>query len=195
MKKANRYRSSILSIVIFTGTLFALTYLTNPDLPAWSFMLTTLANGLCTGATLNYTLIHVLHLTPLSTHFIISSLMTTFRGFGASFGSAVGGGVFARGLSRAFRDGCAARGLVVDEDLLEQVLGSPVLVGQLQGEWHEVAKEAYVGGLNALWIFSCIVALAAVFLQAGTGWKGIGDRERDEVIENENERDEEDSVQ
>ena len=133
-------------------------------------MMLIFANGLCTGAALNYQLVHILHLTPPSTHFITTSLMTTFRGFGASFGSAIGGGIFARALSSSFSELRDSYGLPRDEKLLSKLLGSPVTVGSLQGIDKEIAVQSYVTALVGLFTAGTVIALGAAVMQSGTGW-------------------------
>ena len=157
-------------IVLFAVTVFVISRISTPDSPVALYMLAILANGLCTGAALNYTLVHLLHLTLPSTHFIMTSLMTTFRGFGASFGSAIGGGIFARALTSSFQDLRDSCGLPPDDALLEKLLGSPAIVGSLQGVDKEIAVESYVHALTALFTAGGVFCVAAVALQAGTGW-------------------------
>ena len=140
------------------------------------------ANGLCTGASLNYSLVHILHLTTPSAHFIVTSLMTTFRGFGASFGSAIGGGIFARALTASFVGLREACGLPPDNNLLEKLLGSPAIVGALEGVDKEIAIESYVQALTSLFTAGAIFCIAAVVLQAGTGWTAS----KQDLDENEN---------
>lgn len=135
-------------------------------------MLVPFGNGLCTGAALNYTLVHSLHITPAATHFIISSLVTTFRGFGASFGSAVGGGIFARALTAAFYEMSEKRGLERDGELLRKLLGTPAIIGTLEGVWKEVAVESFVAAFRSLFVAGGCLALGFVVVQAGTGWNG-----------------------
>ena len=52
----------------------------------WVLVLAVFLNGLATGGALNYTLAHLLHLSHKDTHYITTSLLGTFRGFGGSFG-------------------------------------------------------------------------------------------------------------
>ena len=133
-------------------------------------MTATFVNGLCTGAALNYTLAHILHLTLPSTHFIATSLLATFRGFAGSFGSAAGGGIFIRHLRGALEKGFAERGLVGREELTRQLLGSPALVATLVGEEKEVALQGYVSAIQGLFVAAAVLATICIFVQAGTGW-------------------------
>ena len=160
----------LVAIALFTVTVFIISQISTPTSPIAGYMLSLLANGLCTGAALNYTLVHILHLTAPSTHFIMTSLMTTFRGFGASFGSAIGGGIFARALTSSFADLREACGLPPDNGLLEKLLGSPSVVGSLDGIEKEIAVESYVQALSSLFTAGGAICIAAILLQAGTGW-------------------------
>ncbi|KAI9054109.1 hypothetical protein LZ554_001280 [Drepanopeziza brunnea f. sp. 'monogermtubi'] len=171
---------SLISYLLFACTLATLSQLTNPDTPTALFILTVFANGLCTGAALNYTLAHLLHLTPPSAHFISTSLITTFRGFAGSFGSAIGGGLFVRVLKSRLETGFAAHGggggggLQGREELVRRLLGSPALVQALTGWEQSVAVAGYVGGLRVLFVAGAGLALAMVLVQAATGWEGAG---------------------
>ena len=140
-----------------------------------------LGHGRCTGAALNYSLVHPLHLTFPSIHFITTSLLTTFRGFGASFGSAIGGGIFARALTDSFTSLRDSHNLPPDDRLLEQILGSPATVGLLTGVDKEIAISSYESALMRLFLVGGAVSVAAVALQAGTGW--TAPKEADETDE------------
>lgn len=134
--------------------------------------MTVFVNGLCTGASLNYTLAHLLHLTPPSTHFISTSLLTTFRGFAGSFGSAIGGGIFVRALKSGLESGFEANGgLKGREELVRRLLGSPASVRALEGIERSVAVSSYVGGLRTIFTAGVGLALSMVVLQALTGWE------------------------
>ncbi|EKD16548.1 putative MFS multidrug transporter [Drepanopeziza brunnea f. sp. 'multigermtubi' MB_m1] len=166
---------SLVSYLLFSCTLATLSQITNPGTPTALFVLNVFANGLCTGAALNYTLAHLLHLTPPSTHFISTSLITTFRGFAGSFGSAIGGGLFVRVLKSKLETGFAEHGgLEGKEDLVRRLLGSPALVQALTGLDQRVAVAGYVGALRNLFVAGAGLALAMVLVQAATGWEGPG---------------------
>lgn len=147
------------------------------------YMITTFLNGLCTGAALNYTLAHILHLTPPSTHFIATSLLATFRGFAGSFGSAAGGGIFARQLRGALQKGFAERGLVGKEELMRRLMGSPALVATLVGEEKEIAMQSYVSAIQGLFVAAAILAVFCIFVQAGTGWTAPTEEEGEDAEE------------
>jgi hypothetical protein len=149
-----------------------LSQISNPTTPAPLYLVSVFLNGFCTGAGLNYTLAHLLHLTPPSTHFISASLLGTFRGFAGSFGSAIGGGLFVRVLKSGLETGFESHGgLAGREDLVRRLLGSPALVKELDGDEKMVAVNAYVRSLKQLLLCGAGLALCMVFVQAGTGWK------------------------
>ncbi|GAB7342488.1 hypothetical protein MBLNU457_g0684t1 [Dothideomycetes sp. NU457] len=141
-------------------------------------------NGFVTGAALNYTLAHLLHLTPAGTHYVATSLIATFRGFAGSFASAIGGGLFTRVLKESLSRQFSEHGLV-REDLIRQLLGSPALVPGLRGVEHEVAVLGYQEALRALWLAAAGLAALMVIVQAGTGWKGASE---DRIVEEEADR-------
>lgn len=152
-----------------------LSQITIPSTPTPLYLLSVFINGFCTGAALNYTLAHLLHLTPPSTHFISTSLLTTFRGFAGSFSSAIGGGLFIRALKSGLEDGFEAHGgLAGREELVRMLLGSPALVKKLSGAEKMVAVDSYVGSLRQLLLCGAGWALCMVVVQAATGWKQGG---------------------
>ena len=95
----------------------------------------------------------------------------TFRGFGASFGSAIGAGIFARVMTATFNGLLAERDMPSDDALLERLLGSPAIVGGLEGVQKEVAVASFVAGFRALFVAGGGIALVAAAVQAGTGWR------------------------
>jgi hypothetical protein len=141
-------------------------------------------NGLCIGASLNYTLAHLLHQTPSSAHFISISLLGTFRGFAGSFGSAIGGGLFVRVLKSGLETGFERNGgLEGREDLVRRLLGSPTLVKTLKGVESVVAMDSYAASVKELFLAAAGLALAMVFLQTGTGRsRGVEEKEREEQV-------------
>ena len=135
-------------------------------------MLVVLFNGMSVGASLNYSLAHALHLTPPSTHFMTASLLTTFRAFAGSFGSAIGGGLFVRILKARLEAGFEANGgMKGREELVRKLLGSPMMVQSLKGVEKRVAVTGYEETLTKLFIAAGGLALVMVFVQAATGWK------------------------
>jgi hypothetical protein len=171
----------VIAYSLFVCTLLLISQISNPStLPAFYF-LAVFINGCCTGAALNYTLAHLLHQTPPSTHFISISLLATFRGFAGSFGSAIGGGLFVRLLKSGLEEGFEQHGgLKGREELVRRLLGSPALVKTLTGIEKVVAVKSYVGSLKGVLLAGAILALAMVFIQAGTGWKGGVEKEETE---------------
>lgn len=171
------YVHSLVSMALFPITLLVLAFISTAHSSSSLYVVVVFVNGLLTGASLNYTLVHLLHLTPSSVHPIVLSLLATFRGFAGSFGSAIGGGLFARILRRSLADGFEEAGLRRD-DLIRRLLGSPALVGRLEGKERDIAVGAYEDGLKALFLSSVALAVVVIFVQACTGWKGI-DKEVD----------------
>lgn len=165
------YSHSLISMALFPITLLGVGLLTTATSSSALYIVVVFFNGFLTGAALNYTLVHMLHLTPLDVHPIVLSLLATFRGFAGSFGSAIGGGLFVRVLSKSLKDGFKNAGLKDKGDLIRRLLGSPGLVSQLEGKERKVAVSAYEDALKALF-FACVgLAVIVVFVQAGTGWK------------------------
>lgn len=165
-------RASLACFVLFGCTLALLSQISNPDTPAALYLLSVFVNGLSMGAALNYTLAHLLHLTPPSTHFMSTSLLTTFRGFAGSFGSAIGGGLFVRVLKANLEEGFEQHGgLEGREDLVRRLLGSPALVKSLEGAERAVAVSGYVVAVKSLFVAGAGLVVIMVFVQAGTGWK------------------------
>ena len=180
------YIPSLITYILFAVTLFVIAQLSTSDSETWVYVLALFANGFCTGAALNYTLAHVLHLTLSITHVIVIPLTAMFRGMSGSFGSAISGGLFARVLRSTLETDFADRGLKDKEQLIRQLLGTPALIKSLVGVEKEVAVDGYTMAVKTLFVSGSILALAMTFLQAGTGWTAPGaDKEGDEDIEEE----------
>ncbi|MCJ1360604.1 MAG: hypothetical protein MMC33_010612 [Icmadophila ericetorum] len=181
------YVACLATSALFPFTMVLLGYLStsNPKASPALYFLATFLNGFLTGATLTYTLAHLLHLTPPSTHFISTSLLATFRGFAASFGSAIGGGAFTRFLQSSLQQGFASHGLTNKEDLIRRLLGSPVLVSSLIGVEHEVAIAGYGDSIRGLFYAAAGIGLLGTVLQAGAGWKEGVEAEKEEHREEE----------
>ena len=162
---------------LFPFTLVALAFLSTEHSSPTLYVLSIFACGAVTGAALNYTLAHLLHMTPKSTHYIATSLVATFRGFAGSFGSAIGGGLFTRTLRTSLTDNFAKEGLSHKETLVRQLLGSPAMVRQLEGVDKEVAIKGYEDALRVLFLAGAGLAVLMVFVQAGTGWRKPNDEE------------------
>jgi predicted membrane channel-forming protein YqfA (hemolysin III family) len=165
------YVPTLISMGLFPITLLVLALISTAETPSALFVAVVFCNGFLTGASLNYALVHVLHLTLSDVHPIVISLVATFRGFAGSFGSAIGGGLFGRVLDKSLKKGFKNAGLEHRSDLIRRLLGSPALVGRLKGKEHEVAVSAYQNAIRALFLAGVGLAVIVVLVQAGTGWK------------------------
>ncbi|GME36490.1 Major facilitator superfamily [Neofusicoccum parvum] len=174
------YLPTLIAMSLFPVTLLALGLASRAATPAPLYVVLTFLNGLTTGAAINYALVHALHLTPPATHFVLTSLVATFRGFAGSFGSAIGGGVFARLLADSLARGFRARGQPGKEELIRRLLGSPALVAQLDGVDRAVAISGYEDALRGLFLAAVVLGVVALAVQAGTGWRGYQDEDGQE---------------
>ena len=175
-------RACILAIALFSGTEYVLSQVSNTETKAWAYFLLTFINGAGTGASLNYTLAHLLHLTIPKTHFITITLLGTFRGFGGTFGSTIGGGIFQRILKATLETGFAEKGLQGRAELIRELLGSPASVSSLSGAAHEVAVNAYMAALKGVFIAGGVLSSLMIIVQAGTGWTAPTEEEESEVV-------------
>ena len=166
------YTSVLVCFLLFPITVFVLSRITTPDSSAALVMGVVFVNGFVVGAALNYCLAHMLHLTRPAEHFIATSLLATFRGFSGSFGSGISGGIFARLLQDSLEEGFARKGITDAGDLVKRLLGSPALVRQLEGDRRDVAVKGYGDAISGLFLAGCGLAMVAILVQAGTGWKG-----------------------
>ncbi|PSK55767.1 hypothetical protein B9Z65_4645 [Elsinoe australis] len=164
------YFPSLLTYILFPITFLALSLTSSATSSPALYVFLVFCNGFITGASLNYTFAHLLHLTPKSTHFMATSLVATFRGFAGSFASAAGGGYFVRVLREALTDQFAEYGVQPREGLIRRLLGSPALVRDLTGVEKDIAVEGYTVALKALWLGAAVLAAIIILLQAGTGW-------------------------
>ena len=181
------YVPTLVVYVLFPLTMVLLAVLSTHDSNKWLYVFDLLMSGALTGAALNYNLAHLLHLTPKSTHYVATSLLATFRGFSGSFGSAIGGGMFSRTLYNSLTRQFAERG-IKDNDLVIRLLGSPALVGALEGVQKEVAVKGYEEALKLLFLSGAGLAALMIFVQAGTGWKAAGEESTQADNEPEEER-------
>lgn len=165
------YTPTLLAFLCFAATLLTISQISVLETSAVGYLATVFVNGFFTGASLNYTLAQILHLSPPSTHFIVSSLLATFRGFAGSFGSAIGGGIFSRILRSELEKGFEDEGLFGREELITKLLGSPALVKELTGMEKLVAVGGYEGALRGLFLTAAGSAVLALLAQAGAGWK------------------------
>ena len=180
------YGSALISYALFPCTVLGLALLANRNSPPAAFIVFIGACGLATGAALNYNLAHVLHITPKHTHYVATSLVVTFRGFAGSFGSAIGGGLFTRTLSESLTTQFADRGMHRDT-LIRHLLGSPKQVGNLEGAEREVAITGYEQAIKTLFLACAGLAVLMVFIQAGTGWKGMEEQRRETIVDQDDE--------
>lgn len=183
--------SCVISFFLFAVSLFVLSLVSNADIPIALYIVIVFFNGLFTGAALNYTVAHLLHLTLPDTHYVATSLLGTFRGFAGSFGSAIGGGIFARTLRESLEKGfklidgpdgpSQGRG-----ELIRRLIGSPALVysGGLGDEERQVAVQGYVDALKVLFQAAVVLSIVVLVVQAATGWRGPGDKVKDQEIGN-----------
>ncbi|KAH8728482.1 major facilitator superfamily domain-containing protein [Phaeosphaeriaceae sp. PMI808] len=165
------YRHTIISMSLFPVTMAILAFMSTPTSTWGGYVLVVFLNGLITGSAMNYALVHLLHLTNIGVHPIAISLLSTFRGFAGSFGSSIGGGFFGRVLHKSLKEGFENVGLHHREDLIRQLLGSPALVGKLEGDEKVVAIQAYQDAFKALFLGAAALSIVVTLVQAGTGWK------------------------
>lgn len=195
IRRAGSFWSPALgSLALFAAALFALAFVSTAAAPAGVYTAVVFANGLCTGAALNYTLAHLLHLSRPEVHFIVTGLLSTFRGFAGSFGTAIGGGVFTRTLRGALTEGFRrldGNGTVPDgaarEKLITVLIGSPAAVwkdGVLSAAERQVAVLGYERALEVLYKSAAGVCLLVLAMQAGAGWAAPeGGEDEDEEFE------------
>lgn len=174
------YIPTLVVYVLFPVTMVLLALLSTHDSEKWLYVLDVLVSGGLTGAALNYNLAHLLHLTPKSTHYVATSLLATFRGFSGSFGSAIGGGMFSRSLYDSLTRQFAEHG-IKNEDLVVRLLGSPALVGSLEGVQKEIAVKGYEEALKMLFLSFAGLAALMILVQAGTGWKAAPEEVADDA--------------
>ncbi|KAI1762147.1 MFS general substrate transporter [Hypoxylon sp. FL1150] len=174
------WSSCVVSFALFAASLFALSLASTPDIPIALYVAVVFVNGLFTGAALNYTLAHLLHLAPPDTHYVATSLLGTFRGFAGSFGSAIGGGIFARTLRGSLEEGFG--GPRARPELVRKLVGSPALVygGGLDAQEQEVAVRGYVDALRILFQAAVVLSVIVLVVQAATGWRGPDDIVKDQ---------------
>lgn len=173
------YSSTLIVFLLFALTNFILAILSTPSSATVAYVVSTFFNGLFIGASMNYALSHMLHLTNMNVHYIVTSLLGMFRGSAGSFGSAIGGGFFQRELKKALEKGFSKHGLSETDELVRKLLGSPALVTNLSGLEKEVAIQSYEQAVKVLILGGCVLALVATMLQACTGWRAPHEVEKD----------------
>jgi MFS family permease len=178
-KTSSYYISTLMVFLLFALSNFILAILSTPSSPTIAYVVSTFFNGLFIGASMNYALSHMLHLTDPNVHYIVTSLLGMFRGSAGSFGSAIGGGFFQRELKKALEKGFGKHGLSGKDDLVRKLLGSPALVRILSGVEKEVAIQSYEHAVKILILGGCVLAVVATMLQACTGWRAPHEVEKD----------------
>ncbi|OAA37992.1 major facilitator superfamily transporter [Beauveria brongniartii RCEF 3172] len=181
---------------VFALSLFLMGLVAAPTAPMPLFVAVVFLNGLATGAALNYSLAHLLHLSHKDTEYVSTSLLGTFRGFGGSFGTAIGGGIFLRTLKQALTIGFADleghhghEGLSPKHArLVTRLLGAPGLVfsGELNVEEQHIAINGYSGAIRDVWHAAALLSVIFVAVQAAAGWTAPEDRNNKCDAEEEN---------
>lgn len=182
----------VVSVFLFGLALFGLSLTSNAGSPAWLYVLLIFLNGFCTGAALNYTLAHILHLATPDTHFVATSLLATFRGFAGSFGTAIGGGIFTRSLKTHLTAGFEALDGTADLSprrvaLIRRLLGSPNFVfnGWLGPAERDVAVKGYESAFSVMYASAAALVVLVLLVQAGTGWTAPANQEGEDEIQEE----------
>lgn len=94
--------------------------------------------------------------------------------------------MFSRTLYNSLTRQFAERG-IRNEELVVRLLGSPALVGSLEGVQKEIAVQGYEEALKMLFLSGAGLAALMVLVQAGTGWRGVEDEETEETNTSEEE--------
>lgn len=163
------YTHSVISMVLFPFTFLILAFISTANSPWGLYLLMVFSNGAIAGASLNYTLVHLLHLTLPDVHPVVISLLATFRGFAGSFGSAIGGGLFGRVLHKSLVDGFTNAGIEDHDNLIRRLQGSPATVPSLHGKEKVVAVSAYEDAMKSLFLGAVGLTVVVAMIQAGTG--------------------------
>lgn len=173
LELTDEYRPTLITFAAFAAALFAIAAISNQQSSTALYLFLTVLNGAATGASLNYTLVHLLHLTTEDTHFIVTSVLAMFRGFAGSFGSAIGGGIFQRVLRASLQRNFDERDPDPEQEseLIRKLLGNPRLVLSLTGMQRRVAMASYEEAITYVFVFGGCLALVAMVLQAAAGWQ------------------------
>jgi len=164
------YMACLTTYLLFIISLFCVSQISTADSSVYSYVTVLFFNGFATGALLNYSLVHVLHLTIPATHLIVIPINAMFRSLSGSVGSSVCGGLFLRTLRSTLEAEFEKRGLGDEDTLITRLLGTPVLVKSLSGAEKEAAILAYQISLQTLFTACTVTAIVAALVQAGTGW-------------------------
>ncbi|QDS73302.1 hypothetical protein FKW77_005891 [Venturia effusa] len=184
------YTACLAIFTVYPISLLAITFSTTQTVSMVFYWFLLLANGLCAGGAMNYTLAHLQHLVHIDVRLIAISIYFTFRGFAGTFGATVGGSIFYKALGAALRSRFAKAHLRPSPDLLRQLIGSPRAVQDLTGEWKTTAAQAYVDALRTLFLAAVAMSILTFILQALTGWKGPAEDEMCDSQRTEREEDE-----
>ncbi|KAL7894654.1 MFS general substrate transporter [Trichoderma sp. TUCIM 5745] len=182
IRRAGSYYVSLLvSIVCLDVTFYALAELSRSSTASYVFIATACFSGFVTGIVINYALVHILHLCHANTEHVTTSLFATFRGFGASFGTSLGGGIFYRILRSDLiagflaLDGTAELG-PARRRLVDRLLESPELVWhggellRLEPQERQIAVEGYADAIRGVWRAAAVLGVLVVAVQAAAGW-------------------------
>ena len=143
-------------------------------------------NGIATGATLNFTLGHILSTT--SEKAIVTGLYATFRGLAPSAGAGLAGGILQRTLDSSLRRLFISyhRGENLNEadlKLIHRLKGSPNLVWQLEGWQRQAGILAYEQAIKRVFWLAVGAAAMGAFLQALTRFGSSAARKENQQIE------------
>jgi hypothetical protein len=176
--------SCLASIALFAVTLFCISFASMAMSSMSLYISLLVINGFATGAGLQYTLAHLLHLAPAApkAQYTATSLFGTFRGFAGSFGTAIGGGFVKRTLQSTLSTGFqqldgdkgAPEPSPARKALISRLIGSPGMVfgGGLDSAERQVAVHGYEITLKRLYQGAATVCILVLLLQAATGWAG-----------------------
>jgi MFS family permease len=186
--RSNRsyYLPSLLAFLCFAITEALLSHLSTATAPLPLYLTVSFFNGFCAGAILNYTLAHVLFLTPQTTHVIVIPFIAMLRSLAGSFGSAISGGIFLRSLTSSLKAGLGTIDIPAERkaELIKKLIGNPGLVWTLpSAALREMALSAYVDAYRTMFWAGTAMAVAMGVVQAGTGWKVPREEKGEDVVE------------